>query len=176
MNHSYLKYRFKKKSLLNCYSVVLLPENVTFAFFPLCKVVQMCPCVIYKYIYIYKRTRPTPTHKHTLVQTSQFTLLMCLRAPECESLVSYRSSSGLRTCTNSHTIKNCTRIHKYFQFIFFDNSSKPYHESWQSLSFSHSRSFSPFLSPSNLLTLFHSSITLTRLHTRADWEADLDSL
>lgn len=76
MDPSYLKYRFKK-SLLTCYSVVLLPENVMFAFF-FVKNVKKCPCVTYiRYIYLY-------THAYTLCADLTFYLFVARKPPQAQ--------------------------------------------------------------------------------------------
>lgn len=92
MDPSYLKYRFKKKNLLTCYSVVLLPENVMFAFF-LCKKCKEVPmCHIYLSIHAW-------AHMHTLsVQTSRFTYLLRENPPELSHL--HRHCSTLKTTLN----------------------------------------------------------------------------
>lgn len=93
-------------------------------------------CHIYIYIHAH-----TDTHTHILVQTSQFTFLLCMRAPECESLYSDRRRRRRPpACTHTHTytLKH-TRAHKNHALMFLAivqpfYSSKPYHKSLHSCS------------------------------------------
>lgn len=106
MDPSYLKYRFKK-SLLTCYSVVLLPENVMFAFF-FVKNVKKYPCVTYmRYIYLY-------THAYTLCADLTFYLFVARKPPPKFSHLR-RRCSALKTTLN-HTPK-----------VRWSPYQKPYH-------------------------------------------------
>lgn len=92
------------------------------------------------HIYIYTHTNihtHTDMRTHTLVQTSQFTLLLCMRAPECESLYSNRYRPP--ACTNTHThFKNTHTSHALIFLAIVQQfySSKPYHKSLHSCSIS----------------------------------------
>lgn len=75
------------------------------------------------YIYLYTHTHThsythTDMRAHTLVQTSQFTLLLCMRAPECESLYSNRYRPPACTNTHTHTLKTHTHTHESRTDIF----------------------------------------------------------
>lgn len=105
MDPSYLKYRFKK-SLLTCYSVVLLPENVMFAFF-FVKNVKKCPCVTYiRYIYLY-------THAYTLCADLTFYLFVARKPPSLA--ISIATASPSKTTLN-HAPK-----------VWWSPYQKPYH-------------------------------------------------
>lgn len=93
------------------------------------------------HIYIYTNTHAKHTHicitpTHTLVQTSQFTLLLCMRAPERERLFSEPlapASVHANTLKRKHTK---SRALIFLAIVQPFHSSKPYHKSLHSCSLS----------------------------------------
>lgn len=122
MDPSYLKSRFKKKSLLTCYSVVLLPENVMFAFFFcfffLCEDVKKCPCVIYIYIYIH-------AHTHSRADLTVY-FFWRARASEGEAPPPNPPAPSTRSTATSQPPRG--PLFAVVVLVFF-RSSKPYHGS-----------------------------------------------
>lgn len=88
--------------MLTCYSVVLLPENVMFAFLLLlCKIVQKVPmCHIYIYIHI-----SIYTHTNTPIGTDLTTFSLLLReAPECDDASTATPMAHAHMCTCTHAL------------------------------------------------------------------------
>lgn len=99
--------------------MVLLPDNVMFAFF-LCKNCKKCPCVIYIYKYILYLNTHTHTHGHTL-SCRPHSLLYCAWEP-------------LRATASSAAAAVRPSVRRRRRRADTSGPSKPYHRSLHSCS------------------------------------------